>query len=203
MGLLLGISGKRGVGKTLLGTILAEEHGFQLFSFAEALKTHCKQAFGLTSEQTDGILKEAPTNIPRLWVTGPQGSVPVSYWTPRDLMISVGQFYRGIDENFWVKRIMSDAKGSSLGAIHDVRFKNEAKTILDAGGFLVRLERDPELNVYKGTNTDSSETELDTWPFHFTIGADRNINRASLEVFAREILSDVQSKHAPSTSSSI
>lgn len=192
--MLIGISGKRGVGKTLLATVLKEKHGFEVFSFAEALKTHCRTAFGLTEEQTDGKLKEESTNIPRLWVTGPQGSVPVSYWTPRELMIAVGQFYRGIDPDFWVKRIMRDAAASSLGTIHDVRFKNEAGHIFQAGGILVRLERDPALNVYKGTSTDSSETELDAGPFHYTLSAKWNINRGSLEIFAKEILRDMQSK---------
>lgn len=195
MGLLIGISGKRGAGKSLLGTVLTEHHGFQDFSFAGALKAHCRQAFGLTSEQTDGRLKEEPTGLVKTWVHLACGRSPGTYWTPRDIMIAVGNFYRGFDEDFWVKRVMSAAAAVPLAAITDVRYANEARHIVAAGGVVVRLDRSHELNVYKAILTDRSETELDGWPFNFRLGEDRNIDRNSLEVFAREILSDIRSRH--------
>ena len=112
------------------------------------------------------------------------------FWTPREIMIEVGQFYRQFDKNFWVRRVLRDALDEQDACITDVRFRNEADSIRRAGGIVVRLERKPELNVYKGTINDATETELDDYSFDYVLGADFNLTPADLQAFAKGVLSD-------------
>lgn len=189
--MLIGISGKRGSGKDLLGSILVNEYGFKRFSFAAAMKKHVRDFMGLTEEQTDGDRKEKPTAYSRGFV--PYGnSLAYDFWTPREIMIEVGQFYRKFDENFWVRKVLRYALDEKNACITDVRFRNEANAIRAAGGLVVRLERKPELNVYKGDIIDPSETDLDGYVFDYTLPADRNLKPEDLKTFAEGVLSDYQ-----------
>jgi hypothetical protein len=186
--MLIGISGKRGSGKDLLGSILVGEHGFKRFSFAQSLKKHVRDFMNLTEEQTDGELKEKPT----AYVRGDW-----SCWTPRELMIEVGQFYRKFDSNFWVRKVLPYALDERNACITDVRFNNEAEAIRSAGGLLVRLERKPELNIYKGELNDATETELDGYSFDYVLGSDFNITPADLQHFAKGVLSHTNAHAMP------
>ena len=90
---MIGISGKRGSGKdTLAGMFLAE--GFQKVAFAKPLKEHVRNFFEMTTEHTDGSLKE---------VIDPRYGI-----APRQVMIDIGQFYRRYDPLFWVKLAFRD-----------------------------------------------------------------------------------------------
>lgn len=179
--MLIGISGKRGVGKSLLGSILVAQHDFEEFSFAGALKLHCQATFNLRDPQLYGDEKERPTLY---WNEAEQ-----TWWTPRGIMIAVGNFYRSIDPMFWVKTVMSQAKAAERACITDVRFRNEARLVRDLGGLVVRLERLPEYNPYKGELDDISERDLDDYPFDVVLRGDKNKDRKDLEIFAKELLS--------------
>jgi hypothetical protein len=165
--MIIGVSGKRGTGKDTLAAILVER-GFQKVSFAKPLKAHVRQFFSMTEEHTDGSLKE---------IVDPRYGL-----SPRQIMIDVGQFYRRYDPLFWVKQAFRDLP--TLAAISDVRFINEADYIRKEGGIVVRLERKPELNIYKGVLTDVSETQLDNYAFDEVFGEEVNITPADLRRFA-------------------
>ena len=185
--LLVGISGKRGSGKDLLASLLVERHGYCRLSFAEELKRRVREDFGLTKEQTDGSKKEDNTQYIKSIIppnAGPEDTVVAFMWTPRDIMIEYGQFFRKFDPNYWVNKVFKSAEGEKL-CVSDVRFKNEADYIKKLGGIVVRLERKPELNVYGPNQIDDvSETDLDSYDFDLVLDAEDNINKASLEAFA-------------------
>ena len=98
-------------------------------------------------------------------------------------MIKLGYFYRTIDPLFWVKKTFdaidkAELERSDYGykdseelkfVISDVRFKNEANYVHSKEGKLIRLERDPSLNIYKEPINDSSETELDNYDKFLTV----------------------------------
>jgi hypothetical protein len=190
---IIGISGKRGAGKDLFATILAYR-GFKNYPFAGALKERVRQDFNLKKEETDGKFKESPTRFVRYNYKQDNGlEVVEGYWTPREIMIAYGQFYRQFDNLFWVKKVFDTLKAlpeQSLITISDVRFKNEADYIKEKGGILVRLERDPKLNIY-GPNqiNDPSETELDDYNgFDFVIPKEHNENPQDLEKAADKLM---------------
>lgn len=188
--ILIGISGKRGVGKDLLASFLAKKYGFVNVPFASTLKEEVRKTFGLTFDHTDGRLKESPTNYESFY----RGTK----WTPREIMISYGQFFRKFDPLWWVKRTFKRIQDiqtfhqygdAARISISDVRFKNEADYIKEQGGFLVRLERKPELNIYKELIEDLSEIDLDNYDkFDLRLSAEENILPDDLKNFADDVM---------------
>ncbi len=198
--ILIGISGKKGSGKDLLASFLKSKYGFVNIPFAQELKAAVRKDFELTLEHTDGSLKESPT----VYENGTLVNTAVipRFWTSRDIMIAYGQFFRQFDLNYWVKKTFNKIQqiktfqnyGSDVRiSISDVRFKNEANYIKDQGGYLVRLERKPELNIYKNQSTDLSETDLDDYQwFDRIITEDLNILPDDLRVAADNIMNQIE-----------
>lgn len=190
--IILGLSGKRGTGKDTLADILVKKYGFIKLPFAEALKEGVRRDFNLTRDHTDGALKEVELE-------------EYMGYTPRSIMIDYGQFFRGFDSDFWVKKVFDKIKfvqqqcdmvaweNPLRVVISDVRFTNEADYIKENGGLLARLERKSELNIYKTEITDASETDLDDYSrFDFTITKDFNLTPKSLEKFADNIMNSIE-----------
>lgn len=186
--MIIGISGKRGAGKDLLGGILVY-HGIKRFSFAGSLKDEAKRLFNIGEEHVNGSLKEVPNE-------------KLNNHTPRELMIDLGQFCRKFSKDgmFWVNWLynnkLAQLPPDQMACITDVRFKNEANFIRNKGGIVVRLERKSDLNIYKGKIDDPSETELDDYKFDLLLPAEKNINPSSLEKFAYEVKSFAVEKFA-------
>ena len=188
MAIIVGISGKRGAGKSLLCNPYLKARGFLVYSFADPLKEDVRRFYGLTSEHTDGKLKEIPCH-------------KLGGKTPREAMIAEGTLRRQFSENgnYWVEKLFNlkikSLPDNSLVAISDVRFKNEANYIRHFGGSIIRLERDPKLNIYKTIINDPSETDLDDYNFDLTLSSDKNLNPQSLEHFADDIMTYVKAIH--------
>ncbi len=178
MAIIIAGSGKKGSGKTLLGNPYLSKRDFKLINFADILKAKCRADFSLTPEHTDGTLKEIPVD-------------KLGGNTPRALMIDVGQLYRkySVDGNYWLNAVLDRVSlmaPDQLVYIGDCRFKNEANAIRDKGGIILRLDRDPKLNLYK-PSTDPSECNLDEYDFDITLPAHKNKTPQDLEVFADDI----------------
>lgn len=176
--MLIGISGKRGVGKTTFAKRLVSVHGFKKISFADKLKEYSKVLVPFTEVDFSVSGKEKP-----YFPTGE---------TPRDFLIKLGQFMRFYDPLFWVKAANIDkAKGAIV--IDDVRFLNEVNYIKDRGGQIIRIERYKKDNPYIGELDDPSETELDNYKdFDFTVPEYYNQNIIDLnkqvDFFVKNVL---------------
>lgn len=150
---LIGISGKRGSGKTTLAQFLVRDYGFLRVSLAWPLKEMCKRDYGLTDEDVDGVLKEAPTHY--RYDDG-------RYYTPRDILILEGNLKRRIDPDFFCRKAFQCMKSlapSSRFVIDDIRFLNELEYFKKEGAKFVRLERAQTLPPLE----DPSETALDSY----------------------------------------
>jgi phosphomevalonate kinase len=173
---IIGISGKRGSGKSLLAMNL-EGHGFERISLANWLKEFCRKEFKLEFAQVYGNQKEAPTQYTRT------NGAPL---TGRDIMIRTGVFFRSIDPLWFCKRLESYLENDRCYVVDDIRFKNEIDFLKrHYGARFIRIERSQELNVYKAAMDDLSETELDSykeWDWH--LPAERNITPNDLKAFA-------------------
>jgi len=178
---IIGVSGKRGSGKSLFCDVYLRARGFHIYSFADPLKDDVRRIYGLNKEHTDGSLKELPCD-------------KLGGRTPREAMIAEGEIRRKFSENglYWVKKLFTEKinqlQSSTFVAIPDVRFKNEANFIKNHGGLLVRLERKSSLNIYKTSLNDISETELDDYLFDERLEEDNNITPQDLEQFADKLL---------------
>lgn len=69
-------------------------------------------------------------------------------------------------ENFWVDLAMEDAMFYNDVVFSDVRFKNEADAIVEAGGIIIRVVRDG----VGPTNGHVSESDMDNYPVDYVIG---------------------------------
>lgn len=203
--ILIGISGKKGVGKDLLASYFNKNYGFVNIPFAFELKEAVRRDFDFTTEHTDGKLKESPTQFISEKVHFLDiDEIKTVYWTPREIMIAYGQFFRQFDPLWWVKKAFNkidrvcslyNDSNELRFTISDVRFKNEADYIKSKGGLLIRLERKPELNIYKEQSLDISETDLDNYEhFDFKLDADNNITPLDLSRFANGIMDNILQK---------
>jgi len=209
--ILIGISGKKGVGKDLLASFLREKYGFVNLPFAQELKASVRRDFNLSLEDTDGVNKEKKTSFSQgILVSFDEDGNTINstgYWTPREIMIQYGQFFRQFDKNYWIKKtfqkinlVKSEVKIAQWEddlkfTISDVRFKNEADYIKEQGGYLVRLERKPELNIYKEQSTDLSEIDLDDYnKFDYILQKELNITPQDLKEAADDIMNQIKAK---------
>jgi hypothetical protein len=160
---IVAISGKRRSGKSTLGNILNEDYGYHPLSLAMPLKRMAQEQFGLVYEQTDGIFKESPTQFKK---PSRDYVLEGEFYTPRDILIHLGQAYRKIDTDFWAKKLFNQMAAHPQAqlktyVVTDMRFLNELEWMKRHNAVLIRLERD---EAFTGKNIeDPSETELDSY----------------------------------------
>lgn len=164
---IIGVCGKARVGKDTFGKYIAEEfkekynRTFELTAFAHVLKLMCQEHFGLSYEQLWGSEKEHMTGY---WKPGkgPHSYNPADYWSPREIMQELGGFYRTIDYDFWVKRLYKEMEGVSDFIITDVRHVNEADSVKNHNGVLIKVNRGAAEQIHNMQH--ESETGLDNYP---------------------------------------
>jgi len=132
--MLVGISGKKCVGKDTAGHYLELKYGFRRIGFADVLKRYaCK--FGWNGQ------KDGPG---------------------RKFLQDLGMAVRTYNPTFWItqadkQRKREEKAGYEDFVITDLRFRNEVEAIKEAGGIVVRIWSKTEIT----TDPHPSETELD------------------------------------------
>jgi hypothetical protein len=178
--MIVGISGKRGVGKSLAASYLVKNHGFRHVSFAKDLKDIAKTLFPFSDNDLS-----IPSKKEKPWR---------SYdFSPRDFLIHLGEFMRFHDKNYWLNRAMANCKDPVTNnyVFDDVRYKNEADTIKSQGGMLMRVERYAKYNPYGKDLDGPSETDLDDYKFDYV--CEKMWNTTQTDLF-RQIDAFVTSK---------
>jgi hypothetical protein len=145
--MLIGLTGKAGVGKSTIAYILAREYGYVCVPFAEPLKDMLR-AIGLTHDELYGDKKEV--------VNADYGV------TPRHMMQTLGtEWGRNlIGQDVWVeawKRSLYRRYSNANIVVDDVRFLNEVAAVRALGGKVVNLNGSPPLNDI--TNRHASESQ--------------------------------------------
>ena len=173
MGILIGLSGKARTGKDTFATMLAYEFKkqeaieFVSMAFADEIKNELVRNFGLTEEQLNGNLKEKTdlrfVKESKVTYCDDVGSMGyVICWSPRELMQELGQFYRKIEANHWVRILFEKIDEYKLDnvIVTDIRQPNELAAIKNIGGYHVRMERENR-DVICNSNHET-ETALDS-----------------------------------------
>ena len=130
--LLVGICGPEGGGKSTAARMLCDAHGFAVHPFAGPLKTMLA-AIGVPGCHLYGTPaeKEAPLRL-------------FGGKSARHAMQTLGTEWgrQHIGPGFWVEAWRATMP-ADVGAIvvDDVRFPNEAETIRDMGGIMIRIDR--------------------------------------------------------------
>lgn len=136
---LVGITGRAGVGKTTAARYLSARYDFEPIAFADSLKDVL--ALLLAPRGVDHAVLHEP-GLKHQALPG------CHHTTARHLMQSLGDWGRGIDASFWVRQLEVEAFGAGGDSpvhdrllVTDVRFPNEAAWVQRRGGVLLRITR--------------------------------------------------------------
>lgn len=187
--MIIGLSGKMGVGKTTLSGFLEKEFirmGYSVLctSFGYTLKLLVSGAYQIPLQVLfDQKQKETPIPISSLSKQLIAAEFILPEWeergevTPREIMQWYAtDFVRKESPNFWVERTAEEIiqwevkqKGRHIAIIDDVRFSNELKYVR-ANGLCFRLLPYPEWKSGEHAN-HASETALDAekWDERFVL----------------------------------
>lgn len=130
--MIIGISGKLGSGKsTLANMIINKFPNYEEKSFAFKLKeivkilTSCNLSDTFTQEGKNKYIEEFDLTIGQMLQK-----------------LGTNVLRDHFDNNIWIKALLIELKNNDGNyIISDCRFKNEAKAIKDAGGILIRINR--------------------------------------------------------------
>lgn len=153
--ILIGLTGYKGSGKSVVGDHLVREYGFTRVRFAGPLKAMLR-TLGLSEAQIDGDLKEVPCDL-------------LCGRTPRHAMQTLGTEWRNmVGRELWLNATMLAieqlrAQGVERFVVDDVRFDFEAIRLRENGARLWRVRR-PAIEVPVDENTHASEREWPTIP---------------------------------------
>jgi len=145
--MIIGVSGKKRVGKNTVGMYLELKYGYKPVAFADELKNAAK-TLGWDGRKDD------------------KGRV---------LLQHLGCLVRAYDPNFWIKKAevrIADliAHGQADFVVTDVRFPNEVEWVKSQGGVVIRVWSKTEIS----DDAHESETALDDYPFDFKVESIRN-----------------------------
>lgn len=161
--MIIGITGKAGVGKDTLANHLVLKHGFIRYGFADPIKKLLNARFGWAMEDWENReWKEAPM----AHCGHPQSSI-INNFSPRSwaqwLGTEVGR--ESFGDYCWInlfKEAYEEACFRTINTfspkfvIPDVRFENEARAIINMGGSIIHLHRPNTTPV----NSHISETPI-------------------------------------------
>jgi len=161
--MIIGILGKAGSGKDTVADILVKNHGFVKIAFADPIKRFCMDVFDFSEEQMWGAsefrseIDERYGITPRLLLqrVGTEGvrSCYEDAWVEyairkAKLVLSDPKYRYDKVKGVYEAPIDSVMTGLPLDeapkgvVISDCRFENEVQLLKDAGGTLVKINRD-------------------------------------------------------------
>lgn len=156
--MIIAFAGRKQSGKTkaceFTGNVYSQtvQKKSAIYNFADPLKKMCIDILGLTYEQCYGSDERKNEYVDCLW---PDSGNPM---TAREVMQYVGtNIFRKMQHNVWadatIRKIQDD--NPPLALIADCRFPNEVAAVKNAGGLVIKLNR----NLYNSLH--ESEIALD------------------------------------------
>ncbi len=147
----IALSGKMCSGKSVVAAYLVQNYGFTEYSFAKRLKELAEELFAVKTKDARG----------------------------RYMLQQLAEHLRAVDNQVWVRYLVSRLPASGNVVVSDVRYPNEYSTLERLGFHLVRMIQDrPEQERllalhYSGIPLalldDYSETALDKYTFAYYI----------------------------------
>lgn len=143
--MLIGLSGKKGSGKSASAEYLVKQHGFVEVSFADALKKICL-AIGAPRWSVYGSQRDKSTVIRHLGVSGRELMQVVGTELFRMTLPKLLPNFKPKDD-LWVTiaehkiQQLFGSRGASRVVVSDVRFDNEAEMVARNGGTVILIQR--------------------------------------------------------------
>jgi hypothetical protein len=169
---ILAFAGRKQSGKTTCAEFVTKYfngsiepfNGAKIYNFADSLKKDiCMNILGLTYDQCygDDVSKNQYTEV---------------YWndirlTAREVMQLVGtDIFRKMKKDVWARSTITKIQKEKpqIAIVADCRFPNEVKAIKDAGGLVIKLNRNP-YNSDHASETALDEINYDPLNFDFIV----------------------------------
>lgn len=156
--MIIAFAGRKQSGKTsgceFTANIFARtlQKNASIYNFADPLKKMCIEIFGLTHDQCYGTDDQKNEYVDCKW---PDNGKIMS---AREVMQYIGtNVFRKMQHNVWAGATIRKIKDENLplALIADCRFPNEVEAVKNAGGLVIKLNR----NLYNSSH--ESETALD------------------------------------------
>ena len=181
--LVVGVGQSSRVGKDTFSDMLAAElRGLVGWvyrdAFADRLKAHCREAYTWAGLRDRHYYNRRPEE--RTVVLPALGKTPVEVW------VEVGNALRGVYSDTWVDLLFASYGPHANLVISDVRFPNEAKSILDRGGYLVKVTR-PSVTVKHGSDEMIPEDST-IWDYRAANDGSLDRLRAQAKRIAKDIV---------------
>jgi len=163
--MIIGLSGKKRVGKDTVADYLVSDHGFIKYSFADPIKEVSRILFNFTEEQLYGDDKD---KIDPTWKIKPRdffqkfGTDYMQYQFPKEFPESNSVVP---EKCFWVKCFHSwylkqrDKNPDVKIVITDVRFIHEYNFLIKEDAMIIKIENNNIQNI----DTHISENELNSF----------------------------------------
>ncbi|MEU4568652.1 hypothetical protein [Micromonospora sp. NPDC023956] len=167
---IVGLIGRKRVGKDTVAARLVQTHGYRRHAFADKLRD-AALALDPIVVGWQGITIRLSEVVRAVGWEVAKDKIP----EVRRTLQNYGVAIRAMDEDFWVRPVLSSiaADLTTPAVVTDVRFPNEARAIVSAGGVLVRVVR-PGLDE---SDTHESETALVNYPTVYTLDNTATIER--------------------------
>lgn len=161
--MLIGITGKIGSGKTTAANYLVNYWEFQEYIMAEPIK-QIGSIFGFSHSQLYGTQNQKLEIHPHWGISGREFLQKIGTDMFRQRLPEVLPDMK-IDRSVWCDIFSLKYNPQIHTVVSDVRFLDEAETIKDLGGFIIRIVR----GVNQSLDSHISEIEQDEIVNDFTI----------------------------------
>jgi hypothetical protein len=139
----IGIIGRANVGKDTAGEWFVEQRGYRRVAFADPLKGAALRLDPIVGTDTDVLVGEGDrlADVVGYWGWERAKEVP----EVRRILQELGASIRAIDEDFWLraamKRVVEANDAGVPVVITDVRYRNEAASLVRSGFHLLHIDR--------------------------------------------------------------
>lgn len=165
--MIIGLTGRKGVGKDTVAKYLIDRYGFIRLSFADPLKQAVANLFGIELALVEALKAEdkvaETTGHVILEIAG---RTQYDYsWREFLQRFGTEMGRNTFGEDFWIERWQDeyDALKAEHVVATDVRFDNEARRILSEGGYIIEITRPGYESDGHVSEAGIDEDLIDAW----------------------------------------
>ena len=158
--MIIGIGHTKGQGKDTFAAFLRDYllSGTHIVSLAGPLYSICHMLYGHIGFKTKEWYDANRHISPDLKEVSLSNG-----FTPRQLLLALGEKGREIDPVMWIQYAMSLDRPGTIMLVPDVRHPNEVEAIKQQGGLLIKIVRPIVHVIYESNDIDQNLENYDGW----------------------------------------